>query len=126
VIRVASHRAAAQPKYQAQRKPNSHRLFKSLVTVHDLTSASAEANSTLHTNLSAGSVSDPAILATLSDGVLLVLDAQNTPKVSVRRSVRSLEAVGANYSRERHEQRCCVKVCRLGEPLEEGCYPAQR
>jgi capsular exopolysaccharide synthesis family protein len=45
---------------------------------------------------SAGSVSDPAILASLSDGVLLVLDAQSTPKVSVRRSVRSLEAVGAN------------------------------
>jgi len=45
---------------------------------------------------SVGSVSDPAILATLSDGVLLVLDAQNTSKVSVHRSVRSLEDIGAN------------------------------
>lgn len=41
-------------------------------------------------------VSDPAIIASQGDGVLLVLDAQNTRKLSVRRSVRSLEAVGAN------------------------------
>jgi capsular exopolysaccharide synthesis family protein len=41
-------------------------------------------------------VSDPAILATQGDGVLLVLDAQNTRKSSVRRCIRSLEAVGAN------------------------------
>jgi len=43
-----------------------------------------------------GLVSDPAILATQGDGVLLVLDAQNTRKASVRKSMRSLEAVGAN------------------------------
>ncbi len=42
-----------------------------------------------------GVVSDPAILSTQGDGVLLVLDAQNTRKGSVRRSVRSLEAIGA-------------------------------
>lgn len=41
-------------------------------------------------------VSDPAILATQGDGVLLVLDAQKTRKGAVRRSTRSLEAVGAN------------------------------
>lgn len=41
-------------------------------------------------------VSDPAILATLSDGVLLILDSRNIRKSSLRRSVRSLEAVGAN------------------------------
>jgi Mrp family chromosome partitioning ATPase len=41
-------------------------------------------------------VSDPTILATQADGVLLVLDVQNTRKGAVRRSVRSLEAVGAN------------------------------
>ncbi len=41
-------------------------------------------------------VSDPAIIASQTDGVLLVLDAQNTRKMSVRRSIRSLEAVGAN------------------------------
>ena len=43
-----------------------------------------------------GFVSDPAILATHSDGVLLVLDGQNTRKGSVRQAMRSLEAVGAN------------------------------
>ena len=41
-------------------------------------------------------VSDPAILATQADGVLLVLDAQNTRKGSLRQTIRSLEAVGAN------------------------------
>lgn len=43
-----------------------------------------------------GMVSDPVILATQADGVLLVLDAQNTRKESVRQAMRSLEAVGAN------------------------------
>ena len=40
-------------------------------------------------------VSDPAIVAAQADGVILVLDAQSTRKLSVRRSLRSLEAVGA-------------------------------
>lgn len=39
-------------------------------------------------------VSDPLTLANLSDGVLLVFDAQVTRKGALRRSVRSLEAVG--------------------------------
>ena len=43
-----------------------------------------------------GLVSDPAILATQGDGVLLVLDAQSTRKGSVRQAMRSLEAVGVN------------------------------
>jgi capsular exopolysaccharide synthesis family protein len=43
-----------------------------------------------------GLVSDAAILATQGDGVLLVLDMQNTRKGDVRRSVRSLEAVNAD------------------------------
>jgi receptor protein-tyrosine kinase len=43
-----------------------------------------------------GLVSDPAILATQGDGVLLVLDAQNTRRASVRQALHSLEAVGAN------------------------------
>lgn len=41
-------------------------------------------------------VSDPLILASQSDGTLLVLDAQETRKGSVRRSVQSLEGVGAH------------------------------
>lgn len=40
--------------------------------------------------------SDPEVLATQSDGVLLVLDVQSTPKETLRQSVRGLEAVGAN------------------------------
>lgn len=41
-------------------------------------------------------VADPAILASQSDGVLLVLDAQSTRKVALRRAMHSLENVGAN------------------------------
>jgi capsular exopolysaccharide synthesis family protein len=41
-------------------------------------------------------VSDAAILATQVDGVLLVLDTHNTRKTSVRKSIRSLNTVGAN------------------------------
>jgi capsular exopolysaccharide synthesis family protein len=40
-------------------------------------------------------VADAKIIAAQSDGVLLVLDAQNTRKANVRRSVSSLRAVGA-------------------------------
>lgn len=42
-----------------------------------------------------GPVSDPSILATQGDGVLLVLDAQNTRKAALRRSRHDLETVGA-------------------------------
>jgi len=42
-----------------------------------------------------GLVSDPLILATKADGVLLVLDAQHTRKTYIRESVHKLEAVGA-------------------------------
>jgi capsular exopolysaccharide synthesis family protein len=43
-----------------------------------------------------GLVTDPAILASQGDGVLIVLDAQRTRKGALRRSIRSLQAVGAN------------------------------
>jgi receptor protein-tyrosine kinase len=43
-----------------------------------------------------GLVSDAAILATQSDGVLLVLNAESTRKVAIRQSIRSLEAVSAS------------------------------
>jgi capsular exopolysaccharide synthesis family protein len=43
-----------------------------------------------------GIVSDPVIAATQADGVLLVIDAQNTRKGAVRQAMRSLEGVGAN------------------------------
>jgi capsular exopolysaccharide synthesis family protein len=40
-------------------------------------------------------VADATIIAAQGDGVLFVLDAQNTPKRTVRHGIRSLEAVGA-------------------------------
>ncbi|CAN5758294.1 hypothetical protein BH23ACT11_BH23ACT11_28080 [soil metagenome] len=43
-----------------------------------------------------GLVSDPAVVASQGDGVLLVLDAQNTRKGALRDSMRGLDAVGAN------------------------------
>lgn len=41
-------------------------------------------------------VSDPAILAAQSDGVLLVIDSQGTRKAALQRSIRSLNTVGAS------------------------------
>jgi capsular exopolysaccharide synthesis family protein len=43
-----------------------------------------------------GMVSDPMIIATQSDGVLLVLDSEGTSQGSLRKAVRNLRAVGAN------------------------------
>ena len=42
-----------------------------------------------------GLVSDPMVLATLADGVLLVLNSQSTRKAALRQAVRGLESVGA-------------------------------
>jgi capsular exopolysaccharide synthesis family protein len=41
-------------------------------------------------------VSDPMIIATQADAVLLVLDSQETSKGALRKAMRNLEAVGAN------------------------------
>jgi capsular exopolysaccharide synthesis family protein len=41
-------------------------------------------------------VSDPMIIATQADAVVLVLDSERTRKDSLRKAVRNLEAVGAN------------------------------
>jgi capsular exopolysaccharide synthesis family protein len=43
-----------------------------------------------------GLVSDPAILARQADAVIVVVDAQNTSKTSLRQCMRSLNDVGAN------------------------------
>ncbi len=43
----------------------------------------------------AGMVSDPAILATQVDGVLLVLDARKTRKKDIQRTVRKLRSARA-------------------------------
>lgn len=42
-----------------------------------------------------GLASDPVILATQADGVLLVLDSQSTRRAALREAVRNLETVGA-------------------------------
>jgi len=42
-----------------------------------------------------GLVTDPAILATQADGVLLILDAQKTSMEAVRQATRRLRDVGA-------------------------------
>ena len=39
---------------------------------------------------------DPAVLALQGDGVILVVDAQNTPAAAIQRAMRNLQAVGAN------------------------------
>ena len=41
-------------------------------------------------------VTDPMLIATQADAVLLVLDSEGTSKASLRKSIRNLEAVGAN------------------------------
>jgi protein-tyrosine kinase len=43
-----------------------------------------------------GLASDPMVIATRADGVLLVLDSKGTSKGSLRKAVRDLEAVRAN------------------------------
>ena len=43
-----------------------------------------------------GMVSDPMIIATQADGVLLVVDSEGTSQGSLRKAVRNLGAVGAN------------------------------
>ncbi len=43
-----------------------------------------------------GSVSDPMIIATQADAVVVVFDSQVTRKESLRKAVRGLEAVGAD------------------------------
>jgi capsular exopolysaccharide synthesis family protein len=43
-----------------------------------------------------GQFSDPTVIATQADGVLLTLDAHKTRKGSVQRAMRSLTTVGAN------------------------------
>jgi Mrp family chromosome partitioning ATPase len=41
-------------------------------------------------------VSDPMIIATQADAVMLVLNSEESSKVSMHRAVQDLEAVGAN------------------------------
>jgi capsular exopolysaccharide synthesis family protein len=76
--------------------PNPTELLGSRRFSELLASFREEFNYVLVDAAPVGLVSDPAILATQGDGVLLVSDAQNTRKGSTRQAVRSLGAVGAN------------------------------
>jgi capsular exopolysaccharide synthesis family protein len=76
--------------------PNPTELLGSRRFSELLASFREEFNYVLVDAAPVGLVSDPAILAAQGDGVLLVSDAQNTRKGSMRQAVRSLGAVGAN------------------------------
>jgi len=76
--------------------PNPTELLGNQRFANFLTSVRREFDYVLIDAPPVGLVSDPAILATQGDGVLLVLDAQTTRKSSVRQAMRSLDTIGAN------------------------------
>lgn len=75
--------------------PNSAELLESARFAEFLYHAREEFDYVLLDSPPMGSVSDPVILATRVDGVLMVLDAQNTRKGALRQAIRRLEAIGA-------------------------------
>ncbi len=76
--------------------PNATELLSSRRFSEFLASVREEFDYVLIDSPPTGLSSDPAVLATQGDGVLLTLDAKKTRKEDVRRAVRSLTAVGAN------------------------------
>lgn len=76
--------------------PNPAELLASHRLLEFLAHAREEFDYVLVDSSPVGLVSDAAVLATQGDGVMLVLDAQKTRKMDVRRAVRGLRAVGAN------------------------------
>ncbi len=76
--------------------PNPAELLSSRRFTELLTQAREEFDYVLLDVPPVGVVSDPTIAATQADGVLFVIDAQNTRKGSVRQAMHSLEGVGAN------------------------------
>jgi capsular exopolysaccharide synthesis family protein len=74
--------------------PNPAELLGSKRFAHLLGRAREEFDYVLIDSPPVGPVSDPAILATQGDGVLLVFDSQRTRKDSLREAVRDLESVG--------------------------------
>lgn len=78
------------------RPPNPTELLQSKRFTQSLEQMRQEFDYVLIDSPPVGFVSDPTILAMQADGVLLVLDAQHTRKASVRRSIRSMQAVGVN------------------------------
>jgi capsular exopolysaccharide synthesis family protein len=76
--------------------PNPAELLGSYRFAELITQVRAEFDNVLIDSPPTGSVSDPMIIATRADAVLLVVNSQGTSKRSVRGAVRSLEAVGAS------------------------------
>ena len=76
--------------------PNPAELLGSRRFAELLSKASEEFEYVLLDAPPVGMVSDPIILATQADGVLLVVNAQNTKKGALQQSLRSLKAVDAN------------------------------
>ena len=75
--------------------PNPAELLDSRRFSEFLKTVEAEFDYVLIDSSPAGAVSDPLILATRVDGVLLALDARKTRKGDVRRTMRALTTVGA-------------------------------
>lgn len=75
--------------------PNPAELLGSRRFAHLLAQARAKFDYVLLDSPPIGAVSDPAILATQGDGVLLVLDSHNTRKGALRDAIRSMDSVGA-------------------------------
>jgi capsular exopolysaccharide synthesis family protein len=75
--------------------PNPTELLSSIRFARFLNMVRQEFDYVLVDTPPAGPVSDPAILGAQADGVLLVLDVQNTSKGALRESKRNLDAVGA-------------------------------
>jgi len=75
--------------------PNPTELLSSQRLSEFLASVREEFDYVLIDSPPTGLASDTAVLATQGDGVLLTLDAKKTRKGDVRRTVRSLTAVGA-------------------------------
>lgn len=76
--------------------PNPAELLSSRRFSEFLTSVREQFDYVLLDSPPTGLVSDPTVLATQGDGVLLTLDAQKTRKGDIRQAVRGLRAVGAN------------------------------
>jgi capsular exopolysaccharide synthesis family protein len=78
------------------RSPNPAELMDSRSFSEFLATLRAEFDYVLIDSSPTGMVTDPIILATQVDGVLLTLDARKTRRDDVRRAMRGLTTVGAN------------------------------
>jgi capsular exopolysaccharide synthesis family protein len=76
--------------------PNPSEILSATHFSHLLANARQEFDYVLIDSPPTGAVSDPMIIATQADAVLLVVDSERTSKRALRKAMRDLEAVGAN------------------------------